>query len=792
MAWAAVAAAAVALGTGTSVDAAGRGSVGEDASRAAAAVTPAPLFGFQAIAPTRLYDSRSPSNKLASDAVRTITAGGRAGIPTSGVGSVALNVTATQPTATGWLKVWPAGGAVPPTSTVNFARGATVANTVVVGVDSLERFNVGNYGGGSTHVIVDVTGWFPVGSGVTPVPPRRLLDTRSTSPIGPGQTRALTVTGSAAGVPTNAIAVAVTATATRSTAASSWLTIYPYGAARPGTSSVNMNRGQTVANSLFATVGTGGRIQIYNASGSTDVLVDITGYLSPTSGYVPLTPVRIMDTRAPFGDYYRTGYWYGDGWVGEQPSTFNVTQARKGSTAKVPFGPAAAVTNVTVTGSFEPGYLTVWPADQPAPASSTVNYAAGQTVANGAIVGSPLGGIQARTAPDGVTDVIVDVSGYFPGDGVGLTSVVPRYRAYATGEDRIAVLFCAPSGSPAMNRTAIVANLNNQVRPYFEWLSRGRYTQTFTDVGAPVLATSNHVACLDASSTRSQAAGREGALSVFYEPSPYGAYGLAGPGYARGGSATYPSNVRDGVVSSTSVVKQGDPAPFFNVTDHELGHMLSWIHSYWDDGSGDEYNNVVDLMSGGHLGSAGQGAPDSTHAVNRLIAGWVDPGEVRIHSVSGATQNVAPLGVSGTQLLAVPSGVSGKFVAIDARVKTGYDQYLNKEGVTVHLVETTQRSVGDYPDVRVSPAVGPGNSLNHVVGPGQSLAVGPLTISVGAKTAAGTFPVTVVGTTWNFPSIAEGAAAKAPPSTSVPGDPERRPPPRWEEERAQVGRQALR
>ena len=113
LAWAGVAALVVALSAGTGVGASAQTSTAGTDVRAAAptALAVAPLFGFQPITPTRLYDSRSPSNKLATGAVRTVTAGGRAGIPTSGVGSVALNVTATQPTASGWLKVWPAGAA---------------------------------------------------------------------------------------------------------------------------------------------------------------------------------------------------------------------------------------------------------------------------------------------------------------------------------------------------------------------------------------------------------------------------------------------------------------------------------------------------------------------------------------------------------------------------------------------------------------------------------------------------------------------------------------------------------
>ena len=52
----------------------------------------------------------------------------------TGAQLVALNVTVTAPTRAGYLTVYPGGGARPPTSSLNFAAGQTVANMVVARV----------------------------------------------------------------------------------------------------------------------------------------------------------------------------------------------------------------------------------------------------------------------------------------------------------------------------------------------------------------------------------------------------------------------------------------------------------------------------------------------------------------------------------------------------------------------------------------------------------------------------------------------------------------------------------
>jgi len=42
----------------------------------------------------------------------------------------------------------------------------------------------------------------------------------------------------------------------------------------------------------------------------------------------------------------------------------------------------AVIVNLTVTGTAADGYLTTWPAGEPRPGASSLNFAAGQTVAN--------------------------------------------------------------------------------------------------------------------------------------------------------------------------------------------------------------------------------------------------------------------------------------------------------------------------------------------------------------------------------------------------------------------------
>ena len=75
----------------------------------------------------------------------------------------------------------------------------------------------------------------------------------------------------------------------------------------------------------------------------------------------------------------------------------------------------ALAVNVTVTAPTGPGHLRLWAADELAPRTSTINFMAGQTRANNAVVKLGAGGSFSVLCgmPSGSTHLIVDVTGYF-------------------------------------------------------------------------------------------------------------------------------------------------------------------------------------------------------------------------------------------------------------------------------------------------------------------------------------------------------------------------------------------
>ena len=152
------------------------------------------------------------------------------------------------------------------------------------------------------HAAPEVSASSESGSAYTALAPTRLLDTRTTSPLGPGESLNLDVLVS--GVSAQATAVALNLTATDSTSAG-YLSAYPTGGSLPGVSNLNWVAGETVANLAIVPVGSGGDVTFHNSAGSTEVVVDLEGFFAAattTAGsYVPLAPDRVTDTRSGSG-----------------------------------------------------------------------------------------------------------------------------------------------------------------------------------------------------------------------------------------------------------------------------------------------------------------------------------------------------------------------------------------------------------------------------------------------------------------------------------------------------------
>ncbi|MET9955278.1 hypothetical protein ABZ135_27545, partial [Streptomyces sp. NPDC006339] len=110
---------------------------GAPVHRGSFTVTPATGPGpgtYRPTGPTRLMDTRSGlgvrKGKVGPAGTVTLQVTGRAGIPATGVTAVVLNVTATGPTAGGFVSVYPDGAPRPTASNLNFTAGQTIPNLV--------------------------------------------------------------------------------------------------------------------------------------------------------------------------------------------------------------------------------------------------------------------------------------------------------------------------------------------------------------------------------------------------------------------------------------------------------------------------------------------------------------------------------------------------------------------------------------------------------------------------------------------------------------------------------------
>src|SRR5207245_2703186 len=70
---------------------------------------------------------------------------GVGGVPATGVAAAILNVTVTQPTANGYLTVYPAGSGRPLASNLNFVAGQTVPNLVEVALGTGGKVSAFNF-----------------------------------------------------------------------------------------------------------------------------------------------------------------------------------------------------------------------------------------------------------------------------------------------------------------------------------------------------------------------------------------------------------------------------------------------------------------------------------------------------------------------------------------------------------------------------------------------------------------------------------------------------------------------
>ena len=240
-----------------------------------------------ATVPARILDTRgvggASPRPLFSGESRLVEVAGLGGVPLNAT-AVVMNLTAVKPTKAGYLGLYPAGAARPTASSLNFPAGANVPNLVTMPLGSGGDMRVYN-SAGTTHVLVDIVGWYTpgdpsVGSRFNPLTPARIVNTQTTSApaLGSGQTRSFAVRGMG-GVPNTSQvkAVVLTVTVTKPVSAG-YLTVFASGTSRPATSNLNYALGQTVSNQVIARVGVDGKVAVYAYKG-THVVIEVVGWM---------------------------------------------------------------------------------------------------------------------------------------------------------------------------------------------------------------------------------------------------------------------------------------------------------------------------------------------------------------------------------------------------------------------------------------------------------------------------------------------------------------------------------
>ena len=238
---------------------------------------------YNSLAPSRLLDTRNTGGPIGGGQTRTLQVAGRGGVPATGVSAVVMNVTATDATSPSYLTVFPAGAARPVASNLNFVAGQQIPNRVIVPLGAGGQVSIFN-GAGSVNVVVDVNGWFTDdtstagGSRFVTIPPQRILDTR----YGFGQVLEASIQVTQLTDSSNIGVTALLANFTAvNAAAPSYLTVWPDGTTQPVASDLNYTTGVTIANAVIAKLGSNSAFDFYNYAGSSNIVVDLSGYYGP-------------------------------------------------------------------------------------------------------------------------------------------------------------------------------------------------------------------------------------------------------------------------------------------------------------------------------------------------------------------------------------------------------------------------------------------------------------------------------------------------------------------------------
>jgi protein involved in polysaccharide export with SLBB domain len=374
-----------------------------------AAAAPPGRTSFVPVDPIRLYDTRADGNLPVGPGQQlnlSIAELGR--LPESGVGAVALNISASCASAGTALKAWAAGTRKPSAAALNVPAGSGASALAVTAVGpggTVSLFN--RYG--TTELEVHVVGYYPAAGGQVfrPVKTLRVYDSRrdTTGPLTPGTARTVTLP-TLSGVPATAMSgalVNVTAVSARGAGA---LTVQSPGSARDA-STLRFAPGSPVKNLAVARL-ENGAFTVTGRDATSHVVIDVVGWWAPpeVAGgrlYQPRSATKVLDTKKGVG--VRRG----------RVGTGDVVEVRVAGRGKpVPGSARAVVMNLTAKGATRPTFVTAWPKGSKRPAFPDLSVPAWRPTANLVVVRVGAKNRVRITSGAGSANLVGEVVGYYP------------------------------------------------------------------------------------------------------------------------------------------------------------------------------------------------------------------------------------------------------------------------------------------------------------------------------------------------------------------------------------------
>ena len=233
--------------------------------------------GLRTFTPKRAFDTRKTGFVLTPNTPLAVQLTGNFDIPSTGVNSVIMNVTATGATAPGYITVWPCEQAQPYTSNQNYLPYQDIPNAVIATV--VANGQVCFASSSPVFLIADVSGYFTSVSNLEVITPLRLFDTRLTRQVSTSQIYTLDLSTTSPIAPGGATAAVLNVTATGATKRG-YATVWPCDQSQPPTSNLNFDANEDIANLAISKISASNTL-CFITSTPVHLIADLMGWFTP-------------------------------------------------------------------------------------------------------------------------------------------------------------------------------------------------------------------------------------------------------------------------------------------------------------------------------------------------------------------------------------------------------------------------------------------------------------------------------------------------------------------------------